>query len=83
MSLINMVGYLMYGQTPYNPQCSPVPCTHGMGSRWDCPGMIRAKSTGPIDPRVAGIEREMKDMAIRSVPEHRIALVVELWLDEN
>ena len=53
-----------------------------MGSRWDWPGMTKAKSTGPIDPSVAGIEREMQDEAIRAVPGYRIAVVVELWLDE-
>lgn len=43
-------------------------------------GWVQAPSqihgpAGPIDSRVAGIEKEMKDTAIRSVPE--------LWLDEN
>ncbi len=45
--------------------------------------MTRAKSTWPIDPSVAGIEREMQDKVIRVVPGYRIALVGELWLDEN
>ena len=45
--------------------------------------MTKAKSTGPIDPSVAGIEREMQDEAISAVPGYRIAVVVELWLDEN
>jgi hypothetical protein len=46
-------------------------------------GLPKAKSTWPIDPSVAGIERETQDEAICAVPWYSIALVVELWLDEN
>jgi len=54
--------------------------------------MIRAKSTWPFDPSVAGVERETKDNFIRAVSRYRIdssdiALVGEvynhIWPDEN